>query len=116
MAGYQVTPDIRMAIHNLIKNAVEALMVVESDRNIDFAATLQLERVHLSIADNGPGLPADRRHEPFAPGLSHKGGGMGLGLAVARDCIEAMGGTIGVRTSGPHGTCIEITLRCVHSS
>jgi signal transduction histidine kinase len=37
---------------------------------------------------------------------------MGLGLSIVRDCMEAMGGTAGVRASGPDGTCFELTLSC----
>lgn len=37
---------------------------------------------------------------------------MGLGLSIVRDCIEAMGGTVGVRHTGADGTCFEIALVC----
>ena len=99
-----------MAIDNLFRNAVEALRAIDRGRLLEFSMTSHLGRIHLIILDNGPGLPEERRRDPFAPGLSQKRTGMGLGLAIARDCIEAMGGTIGVRTSDAEGTCFEITL------
>jgi len=104
-----------MAVHNLLKNAVEALEDVDRPKTIEVSATLHLETVHLLIHDNGPGLSNSRLQDPFTPSLSYKRSGMGLGLAIARDCIEAMGGTIGVRLSDSDGTCFEITLNCVPS-
>jgi len=106
---------LSMAVHNLLKNAVEALENVDRPRAIEISATVHLETVHLLIRDNGPGLSDTRMRDPFTPGLSYKRRGMGLGLAIARDCIEAMGGTIGVRLSDSDGTCFEITLNCVTS-
>lgn len=109
-------PDLfGMAVHNLLKNAVEALENIERPRTVEINATMHLEKVHLLIHDNGPGLPKERERDPFVPSLSYKRSGMGLGLAIARDCIEAMGGTIGVRLSSPEGTCFEITLNCSRS-
>ena len=101
---------LSMAIHNLVKNAVEAGTPNDPVPRLELAASRQLDKVHLLIRDNGAGLPEDRRLDAFAPGKSHKRAGMGLGLSIARDCVEAMGGAVGVRYSGPSGTCFEITL------
>jgi signal transduction histidine kinase len=99
-----------MALHNLVKNAVEAGAADEVSPRLELAASRQLDKVHLLVRDNGRGLPDDRRQDAFAPGKSHKRAGMGLGLSIARDCVEAMGGAVGVRFSGSTGTCFEITL------
>jgi len=104
---------LSMALLNLLKNSVEAMAATAQPRLIDLTVSLQFERLHLFIRDTGPGLPEDRKLHPFSPGISHKRKGMGLGLSIARDCIEAMGGTIGLRSTGPEGICFEITLNCV---
>jgi len=101
---------LNVALHNLLKNAIEALENANRIRAIEVSATVNLRTVHLLIQDNGPGLSEARLRDPFSPTLSEKRSGMGLGLAIARDCIEAMGGTIGVRLSNSTGTCFEITL------
>ena len=101
---------LHMAVHNLVKNAVEAGAADAQPPRLELAASRQLDKVHLLIRDNGRGLPDDRRVDAFAPGKSHKRAGMGLGLSIARDCVEAMGGALGVRFSGSTGTCFEITL------
>jgi signal transduction histidine kinase len=106
-------PDmLRIALHNLLLNSSEALATVPPPRRIEVAAVIQLEKVRVFVRDNGPGMPADKCHDPFSPGLSHKKGGMGLGLSIVRDCIEAMGGTIGLHPPDGSGTCFEITLAC----
>ncbi len=103
----------RTAVLNLVKNAVEAVSHRREERVVVVGASRRTEGVHVIVQDSGPGLPAERQEEPFRPGESEKLGGMGLGLAIARDCIEAMGGTIGIQRSGPAGTCFEITLNSV---
>jgi signal transduction histidine kinase len=51
--------------------------------------------VVLSVADNGPGVPADTRQKIFEPVYSSKGhAGTGLGLAVSRKIVQELGGTI----------------------
>ena len=109
-------PDLfTMAINNLLKNAVDALERVPPPRWIEITASAHLEKIHLVVKDNGPGLPEGRLDDPFAPSLSRKQKGMGIGLSITRDCIEAMGGTIGLRSSGTNGACFEIALNCIRT-
>jgi signal transduction histidine kinase len=106
-------PDmLGIALHNLLLNSSEALATVPPPRRIEVIALVQLEKVRVFVRDNGPGMPADKCQDPFSPGLSRKKGGMGLGLSIVRDCIEAMGGTIGLRPPDGSGACFEITLAC----
>jgi signal transduction histidine kinase len=79
---------------------------------IEVKAAVHFEKARILVRDNGPGMPANRREDPFSPGLSLKKGGMGLGLSIVRDCIEAMGGSIGLRPFDGSGACFEITLAC----
>ena len=106
-------PDmLAIALQNLLLNSADALSSVLPPRRIDIAAATQFEKVRVLVRDNGPGMPLDKCQDPFSPGLSHKKGGMGLGLSIVRDCIEAMGGTIGLRPHDGSGACFEITLAC----
>ena len=106
-------PDmLAIAVQNLLLNSADALSSVLPPRRIEIAATTQFEKVRVLVRDNGPGMPLDKRQDPFSPGLSHKKGGMGLGLSIVRDCIEAMGGNIGLRPHDGSGACFEITLAC----
>jgi signal transduction histidine kinase len=59
-------------------------------------------RVELAVSDSGPGVPADLRDRVFEPFFTTRPRGTGLGLAVARQIVEAHGGQIAV-ADGPRG-------------
>lgn len=88
---------LRQALHNLIKNALEA---IGDERKPQLAVgTHLLERdgetwVELSVADNGPGLPADFGERWYEPYTSSKARGTGLGLAVVKKIVEEHGGHV----------------------
>ena len=76
---------------------------------VHLAASEAAGRVELRIVDRGPGLPAEGRERVFEPfqrfGDRPHGEGIGLGLAVAKGFVEAMGGhhrTGGHPGRGPH--------------
>ena len=83
---------------NLLKNAREALeaagdKTAKPEIRVGFSETA--ERITLSVADNGPGLPPRARENLFvAFEGSAKAGGTGLGLAIARELVTAHGGTL----------------------
>ncbi len=107
-------PDqLRQALLNLAKNALEALKLSPAPRLLSFALRdLPGGGVFLTVTDNGPGVPAalkDRLFQPFATDKSH---GTGLGLAVTRDIVHAHGGTIAIRSplTDGRGTAVDIAL------
>ncbi|NDB26224.1 MAG: sensor histidine kinase, partial [Gammaproteobacteria bacterium] len=46
------------------------------------------------VADNGPGVPVDRRADLFSPFSSSKPLGLGLGLVISRDIASDLGGSL----------------------
>lgn len=100
------------ALHNLVKNGLEASKNESGAGAVEIHVIRDLDKVHILVQDCGPGLPEDRRLDPFSPGRSEKRHGMGLGLSIVRDCVEAMGGTVAVRHTGETGTCFEVALVC----
>jgi two-component system osmolarity sensor histidine kinase EnvZ len=74
------------------------------------------DNVQLQFDDNGPGIPADRREEAFRPFVrldesrNADTGGVGLGLAIARDIIQSHGGTISLADSPEGGLRVHMTL------
>jgi signal transduction histidine kinase len=111
----QVPPDL--AVHadrdqlfrvllNLSRNALEAgaNCVTISAHNGD-------RRVVIDVADDGPGLPPKARANLFRPFAgSARPGGMGLGLAIAREILRAHGGDIVLGRSGADGTLFQLSL------
>lgn len=73
-------------------------------------------RVRLVVADNGPGIPEDRRDKVFAPfyrledSRSAETGGTGLGLAIVRSIVLGHGGTIALINRPQGGLDAIVTL------
>jgi two-component system, OmpR family, sensor histidine kinase KdpD len=74
-------------------------------------------RVDLRVVDQGPGIPADERERIFLPfqrlGDQSNGTGTGLGLAVARGFVEAMGGEITVEDTPGGGLTMVVSLEAL---
>ncbi|HLI57054.1 MAG TPA: ATP-binding protein, partial [Actinomycetota bacterium] len=72
--------------------------------------------VALRVIDQGPGIPADRREEVFRPfqRLGDRGrtpDGVGLGLAVARGFVQAMGGGLSIEDTPGGGATVVFQLQ-----
>jgi len=71
-------------------------------------------RVELRVVDHGPGVPADDRERMFEPfqrlGDQSAGTGVGLGLAVARGFVEAIGGELGADETPGGGLTMVVSL------
>jgi two-component system sensor histidine kinase KdpD len=90
---------LERAVANVVANA---LAWSPADRPVRIEACERGGRVELRIIDRGPGVPVDERDRMFQPFQrlgDSGGGGVGLGLAVARGFVTAMGGEI-----TPHDT------------
>ena len=65
--------------------------------------------LRLSIADNGPGIPADQLPRVFSPFFTTKAQGLGLGLPTAQGIILEHGGRLEL-DSGSRGLCVHVVL------
>jgi signal transduction histidine kinase len=97
---------------NVLTNAIQAMpfggeIAVTGSQ---IAANGRPERIRLTFADTGPGIPAQDREKIFAPFFSTKTTGFGLGLAITRKIIQDHGGSIYARGGRPAGTVIVIEL------
>jgi two-component system NtrC family sensor kinase len=99
---------------NLIINAQQAQMDQTEPRRLILSSRFEAkpQRIHLSVADNGPGVPPDLRGRLFEPYFTTKpiGVGTGVGLAVSLGIIEAHGGNIEVECPPERGTTFHIVL------
>ena len=66
--------------------------------------------VDLRIADNGPGLSADKAAQVFRPFFTTKRSGLGLGLALSRRIVGRFGGTLDLASVEGQGTTVTIRL------
>ena len=68
------------------------------------------ERLVVSVADAGPGIPPENLAKVFEPFFSTRPQGTGLGLAVSHRTIVAHGGEIAVHSEEGRGTTVTIAL------
>ena len=106
---------LRQLLHNLLKNSLEA-MSAEGKPCIEVSTREVLDNdrlwVELSIADNGPGLPAGFDERWFEPYTTSKQRGTGLGLAVAKKIVEEHGGSIRAENRAGGGATFTVRLPC----
>ncbi|WP_207162321.1 sensor histidine kinase [Thiocapsa imhoffii] len=115
-AGVQVSGDplrLRQVVHNLIKNAQEAL---DGRADATIAVTTEVMAnetgrnwVELRVRDNGPGFEERLLERLFEPYVTTKAKGTGLGLAIVKKIVEEHRGLIKVENTG-HGAMIRIHL------
>jgi two-component system osmolarity sensor histidine kinase EnvZ len=95
---------VRRAITNLVDNARRHAS------HVALAAVAQGRSVLVTVDDDGPGIPADKRESVFRPFESGSSGGTGLGLTIARDIVRAHGGEIVLEDSPLGGLRARIRL------
>jgi two-component system sensor histidine kinase KdpD len=108
---------LERAVANIVENAVK---YSPPDEPVLVSASALGERVELRVVDSGPGVPDEAKERIFAPfqryGDAPRGAGVGLGLAVARGFVEAMGGTLGAEDTPGGGLTMVLTLRAAASA
>ncbi|MFM2347573.1 MAG: hypothetical protein RL654_2326 [Pseudomonadota bacterium] len=102
---------LRQVLVNLLANAAKFTRAghIRLGARIDVAG-----RLELTVSDNGPGLaPTDltRVFEPFVRGQStEEHPGIGLGLSIVQQMVEAMGGSVGVSSPTGQGASFQVHL------
>ena len=81
---------------NLVRNAVDAAL--ETTGGVELSWSVVGNQLHVLVADEGPGLPADTGNL-FVPFYTTKPGGSGIGLALCRQIAEGHGGTLTLENS-----------------
>jgi two-component system osmolarity sensor histidine kinase EnvZ len=104
------------------RNALKRCLVNLIDNALKYGRRVQVglrqvgRNIELSVEDDGPGIAEDRREEAFRPfhrldqGRNLQTGGVGLGLAIARDIARAHGGDVRLEKSSLGGLRATIRL------
>ncbi len=111
----RVTTDkvqVQQVVMNLVRNAIEAMASV-AERRLTIATALGDEStIEVSVADTGPGLPAEVAAKLFQPFVTTKEKGMGLGLSISRSIIDNLGGRLraGANPEGGVTFCFSLPV------
>jgi len=108
-------PDLlSRSLANLVRNAVR---YAGANGPITLSAVQHKENVTITVADEGPGLPEEELEKVFKPfyrpefARQRETGGVGLGLAIVRNSVEACGGSVSCRNRTPRGFAVDVVLR-----
>jgi C4-dicarboxylate-specific signal transduction histidine kinase len=109
--------QIQLVLVNLLRNALRSVCASEEGSRlitVDARATGDGE-VQVSVSDGGGGVPPVQVENIFEPLYSSTSGGMGLGLAICRDIIDAHGGRIWYEPNPVGGAIFRFTLSVARS-
>jgi two-component system, NtrC family, sensor histidine kinase KinB len=101
---------ITWVLINLISNA---LRYVNEKGRIQVIGKKVGPQVHLSVRDDGPGVPPEyqtRIFEKFVQVKGQEAGGTGLGLAICKEVVRAHGGAIWVESNPGQGSTFTFTV------
>lgn len=106
--------DLCSVIQNLIVNARDSLIEVQDDRIkcIKLEILNDLDKVSISVSDNGSGIPEEIREKIFEPFFTTKdvGKGTGLGLAIIHRIVGDHHGTLQLESEVGRGTKFIISI------
>ena len=98
---------LRQAIHNLVKNGMEAL---SRGGALTITSRSDGDAVEIAVSDTGGGISAEVAERLFEPFFTTKPQGTGLGLSITRQIIEEHGGDLTWRNREGGGTTFVVRL------
>ena len=104
--------QLREAMFNLVRNAIEA-MDTTTDRSRVLRVSTELrgrDAIAVAIQDSGPGIDPQKLESIFTAFLTTKSHGMGLGLAICRVIAEQHGGRLTASSDGKSGALFQLIL------
>lgn len=106
-----------LAIKRVLSNLIENALSYAGEASVRLTAESNMVRI--DVLDSGPGIPEKQLEQVFEPFVRlndnrdarrHFGGGLGLGLSIARACVHAHGGELSLKNRSPAGLCATILL------
>ncbi|MGF6174696.1 sensor histidine kinase [Ensifer sp. 4252] len=103
--------ELEQVLHNLIRNAADALEGAETmNPRVEIETRTIGDEVKIIVRDNGPGIAANAFPKLFQPFFTTKSDGMGLGLSLCSTLIERVDGRIEAENAPGGGAWFTITL------
>jgi two-component system, LuxR family, sensor kinase FixL len=103
--------QIQQVVLNLVRNAIEAMEQVERrELTIGTRGVREQGIAEVIVADTGPGIAPELADRLFQPFVTTKATGMGLGLSICREIVEAHQGRLTTAPVSSGGTVFRVTL------
>jgi two-component system sensor kinase FixL len=103
--------QIQQVVLNLVRNAIEAMEEMELRELVVTTRTVpDQDLAEVIVADSGPGIAPELADRLFQPFVTTKKTGMGLGLSICREIVEAHHGRLTTMPGSPRGTVFRMTL------
>ncbi|MFB9216783.1 ATP-binding protein [Vibrio sinaloensis] len=101
--------QVEQVLINLLTNAAQAVADLP-ERQVQLSSAQFGEFVDIYIDDNGPGIDSKQAHQLFEPFYTTKKNGLGLGLSISQQIIQAMHGQLSVSQSPLGGARFTMRL------
>ena len=104
--------QLGQVLTNLVTNAIRASREAGSEPEVRMEGGVDphTDRPFLSVIDNGPGVPEDKRARLFEPFFTTAASGTGLGLYISRELCEANQARLNYRPGSAGVSCFRITF------
>lgn len=102
--------QIQQVLVNLMLNGAQAMSNSCGPRDLKVTLRRQGPALRVAVEDLGGGLPDEHRSRVFDPFFTTREGGVGMGLAICRDIVEAQGGRIWVEDGASGGAVFCFTV------
>lgn len=99
--------QIRLAFDNVLRNAIASM---KSGGSLTVNIRVEKDFIVTEVSDTGAGIPTEQLDKIFSPLFSATPHGIGLGLAVCKQSIDAHGGNVTVTSQSEHGTTVRMAL------
>lgn len=111
LEAVNVDPELMSQVFvGLVANAIEA---TDNQGEVILEAKSIGSQIELAVSDSGPGVAPELRERIFEPFFTTRAEGVGLGLAIARQIVEAHGGKIEVGESSSGGARFAVILPAI---
>ena len=101
--------QLTRVVTNLIKNATQAMEESENP-SVEIRVTDKKDNIIITVADNGKGISDETKDKVFEPKFTTKSSGMGLGLPMIKNIVEAYEGSISFTSTVNKGTVFTVRL------